>query len=42
MAGLGMSLSSAGVVLNALRLERLPRHAFRHSLRHSHSLEKAG
>jgi Cu2+-exporting ATPase len=27
MAGLGMSLSSAGVVLNALRLERLPRHA---------------
>ena len=38
MAGLGMSLSSAGVVLNALRLERLPLHA----LRRSHSLQKAG
>ncbi|MCE2872015.1 MAG: HAD hydrolase family protein, partial [Oxalobacteraceae bacterium] len=25
MAGLGMSVSSAGVVLNALRLERLPK-----------------
>jgi Cu2+-exporting ATPase len=38
MAGLGMSLSSAGVVLNALRLERLPLHA----LRRSYSLQKAG
>jgi cation transport ATPase len=38
MAGLGMSLSSAGVVLNALRLERLPLLA----LRRSHSLQKAG
>jgi Cu2+-exporting ATPase len=37
MAGLGMSLSSAGVVLNALRLERLPRHA----THRSHSLQKA-
>lgn len=37
MAGLGMSLSSAGVVLNALRLERLPRHA----PRRAYSLEKA-
>ncbi len=33
MAGLGMSVSSAGVVLNALRLERLPRR--------SHFSEKA-
>ena len=37
MAGLGMSLSSAGVVLNALRLERLPRHV----PRRAYSLEKA-
>jgi len=37
MAGLGMSLSSAGVVLNALRLERLPSN----TPRQTHSLEKA-
>jgi Cu2+-exporting ATPase len=37
MAGLGMSLSSAGVVLNALRLERLPRLA----TRRAYSFEKA-
>lgn len=37
MAGLGMSVSSAVVVINALRLERLPSH----SPRHSHYLLKA-
>ena len=37
MAGLGMSVSSVVVVINALRLERLPSH----SPRHSHYLLKA-